>query len=45
MTAACGSKVVQLRRTAIGGLILDEALAPGECRELSAGELELIFSD
>lgn len=45
MTAACGSKVIQLRRTTIGRLNLDEALAPGECRELTDEELELIFSD
>ncbi|MFT9057226.1 MAG: pseudouridine synthase [Ethanoligenens sp.] len=42
MFAACGKQVLRLRRTQIGGLILDPALAPGEARELSEAEVELI---
>lgn len=45
MTAACGSHVVALHRAKIGALELDPSLAPGECRELSAKELELLLSD
>lgn len=45
MTAACGSKVVKLRRVSIGALKLDESLAEGECRELTDEELQLIFKD
>lgn len=45
MAAACGSRVIKLRRIAIGALRLDEALAEGECRELTDAEIELLFSD
>lgn len=45
MTAACSSKVLKLNRIAVGALRLDEALAQGECRELTDEELELIFKD
>ncbi|MBR4767125.1 MAG: rRNA pseudouridine synthase [Clostridia bacterium] len=45
MTAACGSHVEELRRVKIGALCLDENLAPGECRELTAEELELVFQN
>ena len=38
MFAACGAHVLALRRDRIGGLSLDIALGPGECRELSAAE-------
>ena len=38
MFAALDNEVVFLRRTAIGGLQLDPALKPGECRELTADE-------
>ena len=34
MFAACGKKVLFLKRTGIGGLFLDPALKPGECREI-----------
>lgn len=39
MFAAAGNKVVSLRRTAIGDVVLDERLAPGECRGLTEKEL------
>lgn len=42
MFASTGNKVVSLRRIKIGGLLLDEKLAEGECRELTKEELELI---
>ena len=45
MTAACGSKVVALKRLAIGSLKLDPSLESGACRELTPAELELIFTD
>jgi len=39
MFAARGNEVLALRREAMGPLRLDEALRPGECRELTAGEI------
>lgn len=45
MFAACGNNVEHLRRVQIGALKLDESLAEGECRELTADETEKIFSD
>lgn len=39
MFEAIGNEVVQLRRTAIGGLVLDPALAPGAYREMSYDEV------
>jgi len=44
MIAAIGKQVISLKRVAIGGLILDEGLNPGEYRELT-DEIELIFSN
>jgi len=38
MFAALGNRVERLHREAVGGLVLDSALAPGEWRELSAPE-------
>lgn len=38
MFAACQNSVTDLRRVKIGGVELDEALAPGECRELTPQE-------
>ena len=38
MFAACGYKVLWLKRTAIGGLFLDETLEEGQMRELSEVE-------
>lgn len=43
MFAAEQNKVVFLKRISIGSLVLDENLAPGESRELSTGELPLLF--
>ncbi len=45
MFHALGNNVEQLRRVQIGSLKLDTSLAEGECRELTAEELELIFID
>lgn len=45
MCAACGCHVETLRRVAIGALRVDENLAPGECRECTETELELLFRD
>jgi 16S rRNA pseudouridine516 synthase len=42
MFEAVGKKVKYLRRIEMGRLKLDEALAPGECRELTAGEIKLL---
>lgn len=44
MMKALNNQVVFLKRTAIGGLKLDEALAPGEYRELTSEEINEIFS-
>lgn len=38
------NKVLFLKRVAIGGLILDESLQPGEYRELTDAEIDLIFT-
>ena len=43
MCAKVGKNVVYLKRCAIGKLLLDETLAPGAVRELTAEELELIL--
>lgn len=45
MFAACSNCVTGLRRVQIGALRLDESLAEGECRELSAAEAAKVFSD
>ncbi len=42
MFAALGNKVLELKRVKMGGLDLDEGLAEGECREITAEELEAI---
>lgn len=42
MFAAVGNKVIELERTAIGNLTLDDNLLPGECREIKKEELKLI---
>lgn len=42
MCERVGKTVTYLKRTAIGGLKLDESLAPGEVRELTESELELL---
>lgn len=43
MFAACGLHVEYLRREAIGALALDPSLAPGECRMLTGGELDMML--
>ena len=42
MFATLGNRVVALRRTAMGGLKLDESLESGEYRELTTAELTLL---
>ena len=42
MCAKVGKNVIYLKRCAISKLLLDETLAPGEVRELTAEELDLI---
>ena len=44
MCARCGKNVLYLKRCAIGGVRLDETLAPGACRELTDAEKELILT-
>lgn len=44
MAMACGSRVHYLKRVRIGGLTMEDSLLPGQCRELTAEELELIFA-
>ena len=45
MFAALGNHVEHLRRTRIGALHLDPDLTEGGCRELTAEELALVFTD
>ena len=42
MAEALGNKVLYLKRINIGGLALDEKLKEGECREITAAELEIL---
>lgn len=42
MMRAVGNGVVSLRRTSMGGLMLDESLRPGEYRELSEEEIAVL---
>ncbi len=42
MFAARGNKVTGLRRVAMGKLELDSSLLPGECREITSDELNLV---
>lgn len=42
MFQAVGKEVTYLKRIAVGGLKLDEALLPGQCRELIEGEINKI---
>ncbi len=44
MFAAVGNHVLGLRREALGGLSLDETLAPGDWRQLNSGEIAAIFA-
>ncbi len=43
MCEAHGHKILWLKRISIGGLRLDEALAEGDCRELTAEEAARVF--
>ncbi|MDX1802726.1 MAG: 16S rRNA pseudouridine(516) synthase [Alcanivorax sp.] len=43
MFARQGNRVLALHRLAIGNLVLDPALAPGQCRELSPSEVNGIM--
>ena len=45
MFAAVGNHVESLRRIKIGSLALDEALSEGECREMTAEEINMIFEE
>ena len=42
MFAFYGAKVMELQRVSMGALALDKNLAPGQCRELSPLEAELL---
>lgn len=42
MFAALDNKVLELRRTKMGGLSLDKALSEGQCREITDEELRMI---
>lgn len=42
MFASLGNKVLELKRTKMGELPLDESLCPGQCREITPDELKLI---
>lgn len=42
MAEAVDNRILYLKRVSIGGLALDEALAEGQCREITPHELELI---
>ena len=44
MVAAVGNRVEALHRSAVGGLALDAALAPGQWRWLDAADRERLFS-
>lgn len=44
MFAACGTTVVELHRSAIGGVFLDPRLKEGACRPLTREEEDILFS-
>lgn len=44
MAAACGSRVLELKRIRLGKLNLDPDLKPGECREILHKELQEILT-
>jgi len=44
MAEAADNKIVYLKRVSIGGLPLDENLAPGRCREILHKEIEKIYA-
>jgi 16S rRNA pseudouridine516 synthase len=43
MCEKAGKTVVFLKRVAIGPLTLDETLLPGDCRELTQEEMDLLL--
>lgn len=43
MMEAAGNRVVHLKRIRMGGITLDPALSSGECREITAEELETLW--
>ncbi len=45
MMEAVGNKVVSLKRIRIGGIALDENLAPGECREVLHKEITSLYAN
>lgn len=45
MFKSFGIEVISLKRIKMGGLYLDDNLAPGECRFIDEKELEMIISD
>ena len=45
MFLAVGSEILSLERTVFAGIPLDPALAPGEWRELTAGEIDLLTKE
>ena len=45
MAAAAGTKVKYLKRLSVGGVALDESLAPGDYRELTGEELRRICGE
>ena len=45
MMQAVGNRVVHLKRVRIGGIMLDERLSAGECREIGSEELAKLISD
>ena len=44
MFGARGRKVTHLKRLTFGGIALDEALAPGEWRELTKAERDALYA-
>lgn len=44
MMEAVGNKVTFLKRIRMGGLMLDDSLAPGECREIMHKEIEELYA-
>ena len=43
LIAACGRRILAMRRTAIGGLVLDTGLGPGGLRPLTKNEIDSCF--
>lgn len=45
MMEAVGNRVTHLKRVRMGGISLDDSLAPGQCREITAEELQRLYTD